>query len=1239
MVDGILSRMRKSPLVSLLVATLVPSAFVACGGDEPALSPLPGPSASGTTTMMPSASSTPTTSSPPAPCTAPAPPPEALRKVGVQPDTGAVLLPGGRPITPTGLHTVVGGFPSDVRMHPSKPLAYVLNTGFVHRSVGVVDLATGALVQELVRDNAFGSMALSPDAKRLYVSGGATGLIDAYAIGADGKLSADAQVKLPPQSATVPAYPAGLALSTDGKTLYAGEFLGKQVSIVDTQTMKKTGAIALPFGGYGVAYVPGRNELYVTGFRDARVAVVDLATATVAAELELGKNPENLAVEPDGSRVYLTVPSEETVYAIDPATRMPAAMTLVGEPDFAGENATPLPGSSPVGIAIGGGHVFVTRAQDDSVVVLDKATLALQGSFPTAWYPTAIGVSADGATLLVTNGKGTGAGSYLAYGQDPRDMHGSIEVVPFPLDLAASSKQVETNIRRPSLVYPFDCKGTFPVPTKPNAKPGVDGPIKHVILVVKENKTYDSVLGDMPEAGDVDPTLTEWGVTVTPNLHALTKRFANHDNFYDDSETSAQGHLWLTSSMINDYMERSWMEDYRGDGDFGLDPGFAEAENGFGSFFTHLIRHKVDFVDYGELTASLASVGDEGVLGHLDKHFPCVKWEIDKCTDEQRANYVGDQIDAMGDAFYPFAFMILPRDHTHGTSPGALTPEAMISENDYGLGVLLERLSHSSIWDSTAVFVVEDDPQNGLDHVDYHRSFALVASPWVKRGYISHVHTSYPSIFRTMELILGLPPMNRFDAMATPMFDVFTSTKDASPYTRMPRGVPDALNPPKGIGAALSAKIDFSRPDASPLLGDILRWRSTGRVRPGSLLDRHLRGEVPASAIGGWRGGPGGDDDLRGPSCGEVLRRRAMSLPSATIRATPDDFIVDELAAYEPSGAGAHLYVRFRKRGLDTLAVVRKLAAKLGVPARDAGVAGLKDRHAVTTQTASFPWPDNRATPEPAALEDEGITVLEVARHGNKLRTGHLHGNRFSLVLREIDPARLGEVTRALELAGRDGLPNWFGVQRFGRSGDNVEVALAWMRGERPAPRDTKVRRLQLSAVQSALFHRALERRVADGSWKTVLAGDLVALRNTSKMFVCEDAAADAPRAETGDISATGPIFGAKMRWPEGAIAVMEREILASIADAEALFARWAVLGEGARRPLRLVPEALSVTPLSDEPGSLRVQFVLPKGAYATSVLAVACEVRDGTRPAPPVRGDGARDEAPAEAPDEEERE
>jgi tRNA pseudouridine13 synthase len=340
--------------------------------------------------------------------------------------------------------------------------------------------------------------------------------------------------------------------------------------------------------------------------------------------------------------------------------------------------------------------------------------------------------------------------------------------------------------------------------------------------------------------------------------------------------------------------------------------------------------------------------------------------------------------------------------------------------------------------------------------------------------------------------------------------------------------------------------------------------------------------------------------------------------PTATIRTTPDDFAVEEIPAYEPSGAGEHLYVTFRKRGLDTMSAVRKLASALGVQARDAGTAGLKDRHAVTVQTASFPFPATRALPEAASLASEGLEVLSMARHGNKLRTGHLHGNRFRIVLRDLDPAAVPGVVAALCTLGHTGLPNWFGEQRFGRAGDNADVARGWLGGARPPPRDPRVRRLQFSALQSELFHRVLARRVADGTWRGVLAGDLVQLRNTNRLFLCTDAAADAPRAETGDITATGPLYGAKMRWGEGAPAALEREILAEAGNLRELLDKWSSLGEGARRPLRLMPEGLSAEAITEYPGSLRVHFVLPKGAYATAVLAEVCAIRDATRtPAP----------------------
>ena len=330
---------------------------------------------------------------------------------------------------------------------------------------------------------------------------------------------------------------------------------------------------------------------------------------------------------------------------------------------------------------------------------------------------------------------------------------------------------------------------------------------------------------------------------------------------------------------------------------------------------------------------------------------------------------------------------------------------------------------------------------------------------------------------------------------------------------------------------------------------------------------------------------------------------------TATIRATPEDFVVDEIPSYEPSGAGAHVYVHFRKRDRDTMQAVRELAKKLGVRDRDAGTAGLKDRRAVTTQWASFPLSERAPLPTLDALRCDGIEPLAIARHGNKLKTGHLRGNRFSLVLRDVPDGREQELVDALATIGREGLANRFGAQRFGRHGDNAERAIAFLTGREAPPREPKIRRLLFSALQSKLFHAVLDARIAEGTWNHLLPGDLVGTTGGPKVFPCEDPAALADRLRAGEVTPTGPIFGAKMPRPSGRPGEIERAALADLPDAEALFERWSTLGEGARRPLILRPGALFAAQIQQN--RVRVAFVLPKGSYATSVIDAVCEARE----------------------------
>jgi tRNA pseudouridine13 synthase len=364
------------------------------------------------------------------------------------------------------------------------------------------------------------------------------------------------------------------------------------------------------------------------------------------------------------------------------------------------------------------------------------------------------------------------------------------------------------------------------------------------------------------------------------------------------------------------------------------------------------------------------------------------------------------------------------------------------------------------------------------------------------------------------------------------------------------------------------------------------------------------------------------------------------SLPPGRIKESPEDFVVEEIPAYDPSGTGEHVFVRFTKRDRTTLDAVRAIARALGCDPRAAGFAGMKDKRALTTQTLSLHAPRGTGAADLAAqalrLAIEGITVHDATPHPHKMKAGHLAGNRFAILVRGVPEGRTGDMAAALEAVVREGVPNAFGAQRFGSGGDNAERALAWLRGEERAPRDPRLLRLHWSSLQSAVFNAVLAQRVEDGTWATALEGDLLKLRSSGGLFGCSDVQTDGPRAASGEVSPTGPMVGARMRWPEGRPAELERQTAARILGDGFDLARTRSLGEGSRRALRLWVEDLRWETVKvdareapgNAPACVRVYFVLPKGSYATTVLstAVALQERDadGASPADEEETDGA---------------
>lgn len=329
-------------------------------------------------------------------------------------------------------------------------------------------------------------------------------------------------------------------------------------------------------------------------------------------------------------------------------------------------------------------------------------------------------------------------------------------------------------------------------------------------------------------------------------------------------------------------------------------------------------------------------------------------------------------------------------------------------------------------------------------------------------------------------------------------------------------------------------------------------------------------------------------------------------MPTAIFKQTPEDFVVEELDAYPASGEGQHVFVRIRKRALNTEQAVSRIAMALGLDRRECGFAGMKDRDAIAIQRISLP---NVDVDRVRALQWDDLEVLEVARHRNKLKPGHLKGNRFTIRLREVSEPET--VIAGLERIRREGFPNSFGPQRFGRDGDNASRALAFVRGDERPPRDARERRLLFSALQSRWFNAVLQTRVADGSWKSALLGDLLKKTDTGGMFLCEDEETDRARAERLEVSATGPMFGPDMTSPTGEVRERELAILrADGLDLDAL-TRHRSLGEGTRRPLRVLIEDLVIERLAPV-GELTVGVTLGKGVYATTLLSTVVTLATG---------------------------
>jgi YVTN family beta-propeller protein len=489
-------------------------------------------------------------------------------------------------------------------------------------------------------------------------------------------------------------------------------------------------------------------------------------------------------------------------------------------------------GSTPNALALSpdGKRLYVANADNNSVSVIDvedRGKSRPLGFLPTGWYPTLVTTTADGKRIVVGSGKGNGTGPNLvkrpidqaapalSFQHHGNQLNGLISFIDTPdaSRLSTYTKQVYDNARyHDTLLENSEAAATSIIP----AKVGEGSPIKHVLFIMKENRTYDQVFGDLKQ-GNGDPSLTLFGRDITPNQHALAEQFVLLDNLYCSGEVSQDGQPWTTSAYATDFTQRAWTLSYSKHGAL-VTRGVSEQST---PYIWELARaHGLTVMTFGmgnrRGVAEVRSTRfDQQNLDPMVEQRPAGS-EMPRLRDYMRADRFVEEFEEMDrQGTVPnFMFMSLGENHTSGTTPGAYTPKAQVASNDVAVGKIVESITKSRVWPEFAIFIIEDDAQNGPDHVDSHRTAGLVVSPYVKRGVVDSEMYSTVSMLRTVELLLGLPPMTQHDAAAPPMVNSFVAKPALSGFKALPARI-DLMtkNPPQGYGAAISARMDFREYD------------------------------------------------------------------------------------------------------------------------------------------------------------------------------------------------------------------------------------------------------------------------------------------------------------------------------------------------------------------------------------------------------------------------------------------
>ncbi|GHB88504.1 lipoprotein [Persicitalea jodogahamensis] len=695
------------------------------------------------------------------------------------------------------------------------------NNGQGTQSITLIDREKETIADEIEIPKSWVGLAFSSDEKRLFASGGNDNLIRIYQ-NTNGKLRENGQILLGEPWPKGRVSPAGLCFDDATNYLYVVTKDDSALYTCDAVTRQVLRREPLPAEAYTCVLSPDKSQLFISLWGGERVLIYDLQKRAVAGEIAVGSHPNDMVLTKNGQYLFVANGNENTVSVIDlRARKIIETLTTSLFPDAPA-------GSTPNGLALSEDEntLYVANADNNCLAVFDvsdRGESRSLGFIPTGWYPTT--VREVGGKIYVANGKGvtslanpggpqpTMTGAERAKAEYIGSLfQGNLSIIDKPDEdlLAGYTRLVYENTP-----YTKE-RETVSEGQKGNPIPGEVGgssPIKYVFYIIKENRTYDQIFGDMPE-GNGDSSLCLFPEKITPNHHALAREFVLLDNFYVNAEVSADGHNWSMAGYATDFVEKTWPTSYGGRGgtyDYEGTREAAHPKDGF--IWDYCKRAGVSYRSYGEFVSNNGP-NIKALEGHYDPNYRGYDLSY---KDVDRVAAWEKDFDALlaANKVPHFNTLRISNDHTSGLRIGAPTPFAQVADNDLALGRFVEHLSKSSIWNESVVFVVEDDAQNGPDHVDAHRSVALVIGPHVKRNYVDHTMYSTTSLLRTMELILGLPPMSQYDAAATPLWRSFTAKAETKTFTALPSNVDlNQKNVAVNKHSIRSGELNLAVPDA-----------------------------------------------------------------------------------------------------------------------------------------------------------------------------------------------------------------------------------------------------------------------------------------------------------------------------------------------------------------------------------------------------------------------------------------